>query len=208
MSAPCALFILGHAGTGKSVLTTRFIQRQLQQKRTWCVLDKDTVGEYWTGPFLEAFGQDPNDRDSPFFKEKIRDLQYKSTLLIGKEQLELGLNVVFPGPWSRELASGALFSAQALGLPANTSLRHVWLDLPHPVRKARIIQRADPRDHWKLQNWEAYIQSLKKPPAVEQGKIPVLDASASPDALLNALETLLQNPPVNMIPLDTVMQIR
>lgn len=187
MSAPCALFILGHAGTGKSALTTRFIQQQLQQQRTWCVLDKDTVGEYWTGPFLQACGQDPNDRDSPFFKETIRDLQYQSTLLIGKEQLELGLNVVFPGPWSRELASGTLFSAQALGLPANTRLCHVWLDLPHPVRKERIIHRGDPRDQWKLAHWDDYIASLKKPLAVEQGKIPVLDASATPETLLKAL---------------------
>ncbi|GAA4413557.1 hypothetical protein GCM10011450_23830 [Advenella faeciporci] len=192
MPAPCALFILGHAGTGKSVLTTRFIRQQLQRQHTWCVLDKDTVGEYWTGPFLQACGQDPNDRDSPFFKEKIRDLQYKSTLLIGKEQLELGLNVVFPGPWSRELASGALFSAMALGLPANTRLIHVWLDLPHEIRKERIIKRADPRDQWKLEHWGDYIQSLKKPPAVEEGKIPVLDASSSPEALLAALQELLE----------------
>ncbi|MFV9474549.1 AAA family ATPase [Advenella sp. RU8] len=191
MPAPCALFILGHAGTGKSALTTLFIQQQLEQQHTWCVLDKDTVGEYWTGPFLEACGQDPNDRDSPFFKETIRDLQYKSTLLIGKEQLALGLNVVFPGPWSRELATGALFSAQALGLPENTRLYHVWLDLPHPVRKARIIHRGDPRDQWKLANWDDYINSLKKPAAVEQGKIPVLDASTSREALLEALQDLL-----------------
>ena len=191
MSAPCALFILGHAGTGKSALTTLFIQQQLQQQHTWCVLDKDTVGEYWTGPFLEACGQNPNDRDSPFFKEKIRDLQYKSTLLIGQEQLQLGLNVVFPGPWSRELASGALFSAQALNLPENTRLCHVWLDLPHPVRKARIIQRGDPRDQWKLEHWDVYIDSLKKPAAVEQGIVPVLDASESPEALLKALQDVL-----------------
>lgn len=191
MSAPCALFILGHAGTGKSALTTLFIQQQLQQQHTWCVLDKDTVGEYWTGPFLEACGQNPNDRDSPFFKEKIRDLQYKSTLLIGQEQLQLGLNVVFPGPWSRELASGALFSAQALNLPENTRLCHVWLDLPHPVRKARIIHRGDPRDQWKLEHWDVYIDSLKKPAAVEQGIVPVLDASESPEALLKALQDVL-----------------
>lgn len=191
MSAPCALFILGHAGTGKSALTTLFIQQQLQQQHTWCVLDKDTVGEYWTGPFLEACGQNPNDRDSPFFKEKIRDLQYKSTLLIGQEQLQLGLNVVFPGPWSRELASGALFSANTLGLPENTRLCHVWLDLPHPVRKARIIHRGDPRDQWKLEHWDDYIDSLKKPAAVERGIVPVLDASASPEALLKALQDVL-----------------
>lgn len=188
MPTPFALFILGHAGTGKSVLTSHFIRQELQQHRTWCVLDKDTIGEYWTGPFLEAYGQDPNDRDSPFFKEKVRDLQYKSTLLIGKDQLELGLNVVFPGPWSKELATQALFSAETLGLPLNTILRHVWLELPHSIRKERIIQRADPRDQWKLDHWDDYIYALRKPQAVEEGKIPILNAALPVEQLLEALK--------------------
>lgn len=188
MPTPFALFILGHAGTGKSVLTSHFIRQELQQHRTWCVLDKDTIGEYWTGPLLEAYGQDPNDRDSPFFKEKVRDLQYKSTLLIGKDQLELGLNVVFPGPWSKELATQALFSAETLGLPLNTILRHVWLELPHSIRKERIIQRADPRDQWKLDHWDDYIYALRKPQAVEEGKIPILNAALPVEQLLEALK--------------------
>ncbi|NYT62968.1 AAA family ATPase [Alcaligenaceae bacterium] len=177
MSSPTALFVLGHAGTGKSFLTDHFVRQQHAQARAWCILDKDVVSEHWSGPLLEALGQDPNDRDSPLFKEKVRDLEYASTLRIGKDQLELGLNVVFPGPWSRELASSALFSTQALGLPGTTRLRHVWLELPIAVRKARILLRADPRDQWKLDFWEHYAGALKRPTAVEDGRVPVLDAS-------------------------------
>lgn len=177
MNHPTALFILGHAGTGKSFLTSHFIQQQQEQARTWCVLDKDVVSERWSGPLLEALGQNPNDRDSPLFKDKVRDLEYASTLRIGRDQLELGLNVVFPGPWSRELASSALFSTQALGLPETTRLRHVWLELPLAVRKERILRRADPRDQWKLDFWESYASALKRPAAVEDGRVSVLDAS-------------------------------
>jgi len=190
MNTADAFFILGHAGTGKSFITSRFIERQKQRGRAWCLLDKDVVGENWSGPLLQALGQDPNDRDSPFFKENVRDLQYASTLRIAVDQLALGLDTVLPGPWSRELASGALFSARALGLPEGTRLRHVWLDLPLDIRKERIIQRADPRDQWKLDNWEAYAGALKRPSAVVGGQVPVLDSSlpvAEQLAILDAL---------------------
>lgn len=192
MSHPTAFFILGHAGTGKTFLTSHFITQQHAQDRAWCVLDKDVVSEQWSGPMLAALGQNPNDRDSPLFKEKVRDLEYLSTLRIARDQLELGLNVVFPGPWSRELASSALFSTQALGLPDQTRLRHVWLELPLNVRKERILNRADPRDQWKLDNWDAYARALQRPVPVKDGRVPVLDASLSVIEQIKALETLIR----------------
>lgn len=186
-----ALFILGHAGTGKSWLTHRFVSRQHDFGKSWCVLDKDVVSEVWTGPLLAAHGQDPHDRDSPFFKEVARDLGYQSTLRVGRDQIEHGTHVVFPGPWSRELASGALFSPLELGLPDYTRLRHVWLDLPLPIRKQRIIQRGDPRDQWKLEHWDDYTNALKRPQAVVDGRIKVLDAALPVDEQLAFLDVLL-----------------
>lgn len=188
---PYALFILGHAGTGKSWLTHRFVSRQHEQGHSWCVLDKDVVSEVWTGPLLEAHGQDPNDRDSPFFKEVARDLGYQSTLRVGRDQIEHSTSVVFPGPWSRELANGALFSAEALGLPPETRLRHVWLDLSLEIRKQRIIDRGDPRDKWKLEHWDEYTSALKRPQAVIDGRVPILDASLPAEDQLARLEQLL-----------------
>jgi len=187
-----ALFILGHAGTGKTFLTNHFVASQRKSGHSWCVLDKDVVSEVWSGALLSAHGHDPNDRDSPFFKEAIRDLGYQGTLRIGRDQLELGTNVVFPAPWSRELASGALFSAAALNLPVHTRLGHVWLDLPIDVRKARIISRGDPRDQWKLDHWDDYVRGLKRPAAVSDGRVPVLDASLPIDEQITFLNNLAQ----------------
>lgn len=191
MSKPTALFILGHAGTGKSYLADHFVKQQQDAGCAWCILDKDVVSECWSGPLLEALGQNPNDRDSPVFKEKIRDLEYLSTLRIAQDQLRLGLNVLFPGPWSRELGSSALFSTQALGLAAHTRLRHIWLELPIAVRKERIVRRGDPRDQWKLDNWEAYTSALKRPTAVQDGVVPILDASLPLEEQLKQLHTLV-----------------
>ncbi|NYT36814.1 ATP-binding protein [Allopusillimonas soli] len=188
---PTALFILGHAGVGKSHLTSRFVCQQRMQQRAWCVLDKDVVSECWSGPLLQALGFDPHDRDSPAFKAHVRDLGYQSTLRIARDQLELGLDVILPGPWNRELASGALFESRALGLPPPTQLRHVWMELPAPVRRQRIILRGDPRDQWKLAHWDDYIAALRQPDAVVQGTIPVLDASLPLDAQLAMLQALV-----------------
>jgi predicted kinase len=191
MSNIAALFVLGHAGTGKSFLTRHFIARQQEKQIGWCVLDKDVVSEAWSGPLLQALGQDPNDRDSPMFKDKVRDLEYLSTLRVARDQLELGLNVVFPAPWSRELASSALFSTDALGFPPETRLRHVWLELSEAVRKQRIIARADPRDAWKLNHWESYFSALRRPAAVQDGRVPVMDASLPLETQLEVLEALV-----------------
>jgi predicted kinase len=157
------------------------------------VLDKDVVAESWSGPLLQALGQNPNDRDSPFFKEHVRDLQYQSTLRIAKDQLDIGLNVILPGPWNRELASGALFSTQELGFPAATRLLHIWLDLPEAVRQQRIIQRGDPRDQWKLDHWHAYFSALKRPAAVQDGRVAALDASLPIAEQCRILEELVKD---------------
>lgn len=190
-SSCIALFILGHAGTGKSWLTHRFVSQQHRAGRSWCVLDKDVVSEVWTGPLLAAHGHDPNDRDSPFFKEVARDLGYQSTLRVGRDQIEHGTNVVFPGPWSRELATGALFVPEELGLPAHTKLRHVWLDLSLEIRKQRIIDRGDPRDQWKLAHWDEYTAALRRPQAVTDGRVPVLDAAQPAEQQLEFLQRLV-----------------
>src|SRR3546814_15501012 len=60
-----------------------------------------------------------------------------------------------------------------------SQLRHVWLELPLEVRKDRIAARADPRDAWKLAHWDSYVDALKRPAAVQDGRVPVLDASRS-----------------------------
>jgi hypothetical protein len=192
MAEPTALFIMGHAGTGKSFLTSHFLQRQRDKGCAWCVLDKDVVSECWSGAMLRALGADPNDRDSPLFKDQVRDLEYLATLRIAKDQLDVGLNVAFPGPWSRELASSALFSAPALGLPPSTRLRHVWLELSLAERKDRIARRADPRDQWKLDNWKAYAEALKRPVAIGDGRVPILDAGLPLADQLDALDALLR----------------
>ncbi len=172
-----ALFVLGHAGSGKTRFSKEFIKSRLNKKEAWCLVDKDTCGEVLSNKLMLSYGMNPNDRDSPEYKEKIRDLEYISALKIAKEQLKLGINVVLPAPWTKELRNGELFDYKKLGFPKNTKIKLVYMDVSLEKIKERIEARSKPRDQWKLKNWDEFSKTLQKPSVVEEKRILTLDSS-------------------------------
>jgi predicted kinase len=108
--------------------------------------------------------QNPNDRDSPFYIENLRDWEYQGLIDTARENLLLGVNVILVGPFSKEIQSGRMFSPQALGLPPETSMQIAWIDLVELEAKERMEKRADPRDEWKLAHWGQYAKRRTEPP--------------------------------------------
>ena len=74
------LFVLGNAGSGKTHFSRKFIKSELEQKNFWCLVDKDHVGEPITNQLMIKLGLDPDDRDSPIYKEEVRYLEYQAAL--------------------------------------------------------------------------------------------------------------------------------
>ncbi len=68
----------------------------------------------------------------------------------------------FP-PRTQALESGALFDTEALGFPGTVRLAHVYLHRPIEALKARIEERRNPHDAWKLENWDTYARRLTTP---------------------------------------------
>ena len=97
-------------------------------------------------------------------RENLRDWEYSGLIDIVRENLLLGVNVILVGPFSREIQSGKMFSPTALGIPPETSIRLAWIDLEEKEAKLRIEQREDPRDDWKLANWNQYAKRRIEPP--------------------------------------------
>lgn len=157
------LFILGHACSGKSTLAEKWLTSRLELGEAWALMDKDTIGDTFSKAMLRAAGMDENDRDSPYYKMHIRDLEYQACLDVIKEQLKHNIHVVVPGPWTKEIISGSIFNVSALGLPSQTNIQHIYLDISEQVIKTRLIERARSRDAWKLANWEHFAKNLKKP---------------------------------------------
>ncbi len=172
---PFALFVLGHAGSGKTQFSKKLIKSRLANKEPWCLLDKDVSGDKLSNALMISYGLNPEDKDSPEYKEKVRDLEYQTCLDIAKDQLSLGINVVLPGPWSKELNNGDLFNLEKLGFPKKTKLSYVYLDVPIDKIKNRIETRSKPKDQWKLSNWEEFSKNLYLPKAVTENKILVLN---------------------------------
>lgn len=188
-SAPCALFLVGTAGTGKSTLARQWVRHCLAKGEPWALVDRDQVTALHTPRMMQLLGGDPGDRDSPLYKKELRDIDYGAALLVAAEQLSLGLSVVLPGPWTKELNGGALFVPQALGLPPETRIAAAQLNLPPDERRRLIEKRGNPADRWKLDNWEAYLNA--NPDREPHPKVPVLHAQEPMPVQLALLERIV-----------------
>ncbi|QWE07999.1 AAA family ATPase [Polynucleobacter ibericus] len=165
-SAPRLILFAGHAGTGKSTLAKKALPLIIEKTgEDFFFLDKDTVYGAFSSHVMQLTTQNPNDRDSPFYLENLRDWEYQGLIDVARENLLLGVNVILVGPFSKELQSGKMFNAQELGVPLQTSIQIAWIDLEEIEAKQRMIKRADPRDEWKLAHWGQYAQRRTEPPS-------------------------------------------
>jgi predicted kinase len=165
-SAPRLILFAGHAGTGKSTLAKKALPLIVEKTgEDFFFLDKDTVYGAYSAHMMELTTQNPNDRDSPYYLENLRDWEYQGLLDIARENLLLGVNVILVGPFSKEIQSGKMMHAEALGIPPQTSISIAWIDLAEHEAKARMQKRGDPRDDWKLAHWDQYAKRRIDPPS-------------------------------------------
>ena len=165
-SAPRLILFAGHAGTGKSTLAKKALPLIIEKTgEDFFFLDKDTVYGAFSAHVMQLNTQNPNDRDSPFYLENLRDWEYQGLIDTARENLLLGVNVILVGPFSKEIQSGRMFNPKALGLPPETSMQIAWIDLAELEAKKRMEKRADPRDEWKLTHWGQYAKRRTEPPA-------------------------------------------
>ena len=167
-ATPRLIVFAGHAGTGKTTLAGMAVPRlHALTGESFCVLDKDTVYGAFSSKVMGLLTGDPDDRDSPTYLENLRDQEYSGLLDIARENLALGVNVVLVGPFSREVKSGRMFDAAALGMPAGTPIHVVWVALDEAEAKRRIVARDDHRDRYKLEHWDEYRKRRFDPDPAE-----------------------------------------
>ncbi|GGH78367.1 dephospho-CoA kinase [Pullulanibacillus pueri] len=155
------VFFVGTAGTGKS-----YVSQMLSQEFSWAYLDMDTIGTPFVNKMLTMNGLDPDDRDSKFYKEHLRDLPYRATMDVALDNLLAHQNVALIGPFTRELANPEWIEKElkAKGLSfEEVDVKVIIVEVNNPnVEKERIQERGFERDQWKLNHWQEYKSEKKE----------------------------------------------
>ncbi|MFJ6064603.1 AAA family ATPase [Streptomyces tendae] len=150
---PVAYITLGGAGSGKSTLS-----RHLSSLTGAAYLDKDTIAGPLVRVALEAFGQDPSDRESnELYVQRVMPAEYETLFATAGRNLELGHSVVLDAPFVAYLADPDFLrrSTERASWPAaRVRVLHVRTS-PEVVRQ-RLIERGSERDRVKLADWDAY----------------------------------------------------
>ena len=176
------VFFVGVAGTGKTT-----VAKKLADRIPAAFLDRDTVGGRFVEKFLEANGLDPNDRDSAFYKENLRDLEYDTTKDICIENLSAGQNVFMISPFTAELKNRewieeVLTAAERTKREVDVKVIVVALQ-DMELQKERIIDRQTERDQWKLEHWDDFKKRVDFVPDVNwdipQSSVKVFDNSGT-----------------------------
>lgn len=130
------------------------------------LVDIDTCTEPIIQIALAEAGKDPNDRDSPYFKEKFRHAIYETLFAIAKDNLNHS-NVIIVGPFTKELREPDWPDQIAKTLGAIPEIHYLRCD--PSIRKDRMSQRASARDQSKLEDWKSYLlyYGEEKPPVFE-----------------------------------------
>ncbi|WP_208590710.1 AAA family ATPase [Gracilibacillus suaedae] len=149
------VFFVGVAGTGKTT-----VAEKVSEHIPCAFLDRDTVGGRFVERFLEMNDLDPNDRDSTFYKENLRDLEYDTTKDICIENLRVGQNVFMISPFTAELKNKEWIEeviAASDKTKAEVDVKVVVVTLQDiEQQRKRIEERGTDRDTWKLENWDSY----------------------------------------------------
>lgn len=159
------VFFVGVAGTGKTTVAEKAVKHIPA-----AFLDRDTVGGRFVEAFLKKEGLDPDDRDSGYYKENLRDLEYDATKDICIENIRVGQNVFMISPFTSELKSNQWMEAllsEAGKTKADVDVKVVVVTLDDiDQQKSRIQGRGTERDSWKLENWTSYESRVNFVPEI------------------------------------------
>ncbi|MGF7032695.1 putative kinase [Paenibacillus mucilaginosus] len=156
---PKLTFFLGPAAAGKTTLA-----KKLAARRRAAFFDMDTLLRPAAEKIMEISGLDPADRDSAEYKVRCRDLGYRITMDAALENLELGIDAVVVGPFTKETGDGDWIADELARIGAtleSIEVRVVLVSLPsEEAYRERLCARSSELDLWKLAHWDEFRGSL------------------------------------------------
>jgi len=181
---PCLVLMAGGAGVGKTRLTRMLVRRVPNA----VLLDKDRLLGGWVDRLLTAANVGV-DRDSRYYWQEVRPQEYATLETIAFDHLELGKVVAIDAPLRPELQDpGWTTRIQGACAARGAGFLAVWVVVSPETARRRMATRAEPRDQWKLANWEEFLRRQPyDPPA---GATLVLE-NENNDSLEPAIDNIL-----------------
>ena len=145
-----AYIVCGSPAAGKT-----FYGKRLAERTGAAFLDIDVSTERLVRLALELAGHDPDDRDSPYFKEHFREPIYEQLFDMACDNLRQ-IDVVIAGPFTRELKDPDWREklSERLGSPVEVH----FVACPPEIRRERMRIRGNPRDEAKLREWDEHVR--------------------------------------------------
>lgn len=166
------IIVAGFAGSGKTS-----VGKSLSKATGYAYLDKDTITRHFTDYILANNGSYEGDRESEFYKKFIRDIEYKVSMDICMENLELGNSVIISTPFIGQIGNyknlEAIINMKKLE-KLNINIKIVWVKHDIDLEHGRIIKKNAKRDDYKLKHWDEYsklIENIKIDPRYDKIEI-------------------------------------
>lgn len=145
---PTLLVIAGAAASGKSTLG-----RRVASTKSWTYIDKGICTKELVDHIV---GKET--RESAKYK-KIQPLEYKCTLKMAKENLDIGRSVVLVLPMIQQIDDYSKWQEMTKEYQFRNA-KFVWMKHNEGEEYHRMKLRDADRDRWKLDNWEEYEKSI------------------------------------------------
>lgn len=133
--------------------------RQLAAEIGACLIDSDEVAERLVRAGLVLAGMDPDDRDSPAYKQAYREVVYETMYDVSRSNLPV-IPAVLAGPFTKEGGDAGWLDELEKRLGVKPVAHFVWSD--PETRRRRIVERGEARDRPKLDGWEDYLASCRE----------------------------------------------
>jgi predicted kinase len=128
--------------------------RKLAEELGACLLDSDMATERLVRAGLSLAGHDPDDRDSPAYKQAYRDAVYETLFDLARANLS-HVPVVIAGPFTRECGTSDWPERLRESFGVEAEVHFVWCEPEE--RRRRIEARGEARDIPKLKDWDNYL---------------------------------------------------
>jgi gluconate kinase len=152
------VFIGGEAGVGKSTVASHLQKNIINHNIT--VVDKDEATSEFVSFVLETNNHNPYDRESEFYTNTVKPLEYKQLNKITLHSIK-NSSVITTAPyfdcftnkqWIEEMKFEAEFN--------EAELFFFYLVKDKTTILQGLKDRNAQRDYWKLKNWEVYRKSI------------------------------------------------